>query len=107
VIFFHGAKTRIDGKVDSSRSRINNDFGKGFYCCESLEQSAMFVSNFPDSSLYAVDFNKEGLKSKSFDVNREWMSSESLLTKQIAAHLYFCGGLCIPTQLPEWIMVDF
>ena len=73
MIFFHGAKTRIDGKVDSSRSRINNDFGKGFYCCESLEQSAMFVSNFPDSSLYVVDFNKEGLKSKSFGVNREWM----------------------------------
>jgi len=73
AILFHGAKTQLDGKIDISRSRKNSDFGQGFYCGESLEQSAMFVSNFPESSLYIVDFNKEGLKSKSFSVDREWM----------------------------------
>lgn len=73
IILFHGAKTQIEGKLDINKSRKNNDFGQGFYCGESLEQSAMFVSNYPESSLYIVDFCKEGLKAKTFGVNREWM----------------------------------
>lgn len=73
VILFHGAKTKIEGKLDIGKSRKNNDFGQGFYCGESLEQSAMFVSTFPHSSLYILEFNKEGLKAKTFGVNREWM----------------------------------
>lgn len=73
IILFHGAKTHIEGELSLEKSRQNNDFGKGFYCGENLEQSAMFVSNFPDSSLYIVDFLKDGLRSKRFGVNREWM----------------------------------
>jgi len=72
-ILFHGAKTSIEGMLDIDKSRRNNDFGQGFYCGESLEQSAMFVSNYPASSLYILKFRKDGLKSKSFGVNREWM----------------------------------
>lgn len=73
VVLFHGAKTNIEGELSLLKSRVNNDFGPGFYCGESLEQSAMFVSNFPASSLYIVNFNKDGLTSKKFGVNREWM----------------------------------
>ncbi len=73
VVLFHGAKTNIEGELSLLKSRMNNDFGPGFYCGESLEQSAMFVSNYPSSSLYIVDFNKDSLKSKKFGVDREWM----------------------------------
>lgn len=73
IILFHGAKTQIEGELTIEKSKKNNDFGQGFYCGESLEQSAMFVANFPDSSLYIVDFFKGDLKARRFGVNREWM----------------------------------
>lgn len=73
VVLFHGAKTNIEGELNLQKSRYNNDFGQGFYCGESLEQSAMFVSNFPKSSLYIVNFDRTGLNCKKFKVDREWM----------------------------------
>lgn len=73
VLLFHGAKTRINGELNLEHSRKNNDFGQGFYCGENLEQSAMFVSNFPDSSLYMIKFNKKNLKGRIFGVTRDWM----------------------------------
>ncbi len=73
VLLFHGAKTGLDGRINIEKSRRNNDFGQGFYCGENLEQSAMFVSGFTDSSLYMLDFNKAGLKKRTFGVNRDWM----------------------------------
>lgn len=73
VLLFHGAKTEIVGELRIDCSKRNNDFGRGFYCGESLEQSAMFVSNFPDSSLYMLKFKRKGLKCKNFGVTREWM----------------------------------
>lgn len=72
-ILFHGAKTIIDGEITIEKSRRNNDFGRGFYCGESLEQSAMFVSNYSDSSLYIMDFDKTGLQSRIFGVSQDWM----------------------------------
>lgn len=72
-ILFHGAKTNIEGNLDIAKSRKNNDFGQGFYCGESLEQSAMFVSTYPNSSLYMIDFDKKGLRGKKYTVDREWM----------------------------------
>lgn len=72
-LLFHGAKTRIEGGLRLDCSKRKNDFGAGFYCGESLEQSAMFVSTFPSSSLYMLKFNSIGLNYKEFAVNREWM----------------------------------
>ncbi len=72
-LLFHGAKTRIEGGLRLDCSKRKNDFGAGFYCGESLEQSAMFVSTFPSSSLYMLKFNSIGLNCKEFAVNREWM----------------------------------
>lgn len=73
AVLFHGAKTNIEGELSLLKSRANNDFGQGLYCGESLEQSAMFVSNFPKSSLYIVNFDRSGLNCKKFRVDREWM----------------------------------
>lgn len=73
VLLFHGAKNIIEGPISVGKSRKNNDFGQGFYCGENLEQSAMFVSAFSNSSLYMLDFNREGLNYKKYNVDREWM----------------------------------
>ena len=73
VLLFHGAKTCIDGQVGLNYNKKINDFGNGFYCGESLEQSVMFVSAYPESSLYILRFTPEGLKPLRFEVNRDWM----------------------------------
>lgn len=73
ILLFHGAKTKLEGEIDIKKSKKNNDFGQGFYCGESLEQSAMFVAGYPESSLYMVEFDGTGLKKRVFRVNREWM----------------------------------
>ena len=73
AVLFHGAKTDIRGELSLDKSKPNHDFGRGFYCGESLEQSAMFVSGFPDSSLYIVGFNRKGLRSAQYKVDRDWM----------------------------------
>ena len=73
LLLFHGAKTRIDGALRTDRSKRRNDFGEGFYCGESLEQSAMFVATYPMSSLYMLKFNRTGLRGKALSVNTDWM----------------------------------
>lgn len=73
VLLFHGAKTKIEGALSLDYSKTKNDFGQGFYCGESLEQSAMFVASYPSSSLYMLKFNKTNLKAGTFGVNRDWM----------------------------------
>ncbi len=73
VILFHGAKSGIEGPLSLDRARKTNDFGQGFYCGESLEQSAMFVANYPSSSLYIVDFDASGLNGLRLGVEQDWM----------------------------------
>ncbi len=72
-LLFHGAKSKIDGKIDIHRGRHNNDFGQGFYAGESYEQAISFVSGFENSSIYYICFNDEHLKCKRYAVNQEWM----------------------------------
>lgn len=73
VLLFHGAKTKIDGDISLNYNKKINDFGNGFYCGESLEQSAMFVATHKNSSLYMLKFKPSNLKFKKFSVDREWM----------------------------------
>lgn len=72
-ILFHGAKTYIDGALSIEKAKEGNDFGKGFYCGESMEQSAMFVSGYPKSSLYILEFDPSGLNYVQLGVTRDWM----------------------------------
>lgn len=85
-ILFHGAKTYIDGALSVDRAREGNDFGRGFYCGESLEQSAMFVSGYPTSSLYIVDFDPMGLKYVQLGVTRDWMLMIAYFRKRLDAY---------------------
>jgi transcriptional regulator with XRE-family HTH domain len=72
-VLFHGAKNIIEGNIDIFHSRKNNDFGQGFYCGESFEQSALFVSGFENSSVYIIELNDSNLSSIEYKVNQEWM----------------------------------
>ena len=72
-MLFHGAKSTIVGNIDINKGRRNNDFGQGFYCGESYEQSASFVENFENSSVYYFSFDSSNLKCIKYEVNCEWM----------------------------------
>ena len=72
-LLFHGAKDEIEGDISVNKSRINNDFGKGFYTGESYGQAISFVSGFERPSVYYLDFNDSRLKCKRYEVNRDWM----------------------------------
>ena len=72
-LLFHGAKRAIEGEISPSKSRMNNDFGQGFYTGESYEQAVSFVSGFEKSSVYYLDFDDSNLKWKEYEVNQEWM----------------------------------
>lgn len=72
-VLFHGAKSIIDGNIDIEHSKNNNDYGKGFYCGESFEQSSLFVSGFDTSSVYIISFDPRNLSHIEYKVNQEWM----------------------------------
>ncbi|MBP3617947.1 MAG: DUF3990 domain-containing protein [Lachnospiraceae bacterium] len=86
VLLFHGAKTKIEGPLRTDCSKRRNDFGAGFYCGESLEQSAMFVTTYPASSLYMLTFDGTGLKGKEFGVSREWMLMIAHFRERLGAY---------------------
>ena len=74
-IIFHGSKSGITGAISLEYSGTENDFGPGFYCGESLEQSAMFIARHRKSSVYVIKFNTTGLKKTEYIVNLDWMLS--------------------------------
>lgn len=86
ALLFHGAKTDISGHISVEKSRRNNDFGQGFYCGESLEQSAMFVSNYPRASLYMLDFDKTGMQELRLGVEQDWMLMIAFFRGKLTAY---------------------
>ena len=72
-IIFHGSKSLIEGKISPDVGRLTNDFGRGFYCGESIEQTTSFVSKFLDSSIYIIEFVDDDLKYQKFNLDQEWM----------------------------------
>lgn len=73
-ILYHGAKSFLEGDITIEKSEPKKDFGKGFYLGETLLQSASFVSNYPNSSVYVIECQfSNDLKIKEFNVTREWM----------------------------------
>lgn len=72
-LLFHGAKSVINGPLSINKSRANNDFGRGFYTGESYGQAISFISGFDKSCVYFLDFDKNDLIGKKYEVNQEWM----------------------------------
>lgn len=78
VALYHGSKTGISGPLTLAASRADNDFGLGFYCGDSPEQSALFVARFPEPVLYCVAFDPAGLNATRFAVDQDWMLAIAL-----------------------------
>ncbi|WP_249029050.1 DUF3990 domain-containing protein [Tannockella kyphosi] len=72
-LLFHGSKNIVNGELSICVGRSNNDFGSGFYTGETYEQAVSFVSGYDNSSVYFLDFNRNGLKAKEYIVDQEWM----------------------------------
>ena len=86
LVLFHGAKNIIDGSIDINHSKNNNDFGKGFYCGESFEQSSLFVSGFDKSSVYIISFDPRNLSHIKYKVNQEWMLTIAYFRGRLKAY---------------------
>ena len=78
IPLFHGSKSGIAGAPTLGRSRPGNDFGPGFYCGESFQQSASFVARFRNSVCYYIAFDGKGLRGRSFEVDGDWMLAVAL-----------------------------
>ena len=86
LVLFHGAKNIINGGIDIDHSKSNNDFGKGFYCGESFEQSSLFVSGFDKSSVYIISFDPRNLSHIEYKVNQEWMLTIAYFRGRLKAY---------------------
>lgn len=83
ILLFHGSKTSIQGNISISKTKEDNDFGKGFYCGETLEQASTFVTTYKDSNVYMLAFDPKGLKSETFKIDRKWMLTIAYYRKTI------------------------
>lgn len=72
-LLFHGAKNTITFPLDLKYSKINNDFGMGFYLGETFEQASTYITNTLSKYVYAFSINTKNLKIEKFTVNTEWM----------------------------------
>ena len=88
-IIFHGSKLGIKGNISPHYGRLTNDFGKGFYCGESMEQSISYVAKFPKSSNYIICFDESNeLKRAVFNVDLEWMLAVAYFRERIDDYKY-------------------
>ena len=73
-VLFHSSKSNeINFPLDLSYSKLNNDFGVGFYLGENYKQAATYIANGNSVSVYAFNLNLNGLRIKKFNVDKEWM----------------------------------
>lgn len=72
-LLFHGAKNTINFPLDFQYSKKNNDFGKGFYLGENLEQASTYIANTTSKYVYSFFLDCKNLKIEKFSVNTEWM----------------------------------
>lgn len=74
VILFHGAKKSFSMPINFSvNSKINNDFGIGFYLGENFEQAANYISFIDMNMVYCFNLNLSNLNIYKFNVDTEWM----------------------------------
>lgn len=71
-ILFHGAKHEIN-EITSDGSRINCDFGKGFYTGETYDQALSFVCENKDATIYSFECDFTNLNIIEFNCSIEWM----------------------------------
>lgn len=76
IVLFHGAKKDFSMPIDiDHNSKLNNDFGKGFYLGENYEQAANYISTINKNKVYAFKMNTKNLKIYKYNVDNDWMIS--------------------------------
>lgn len=73
LLLYHGSKNEIKGLINIDKGKNNNDFGQGFYTGENYDQALSYISGYPYSNIYYIDFNNKGLKYLKYNVDQEWM----------------------------------
>ena len=71
-VLFHGSKNGLSD-ITVFGSRINCDFGNGFYLGQTYNQALSFVCDYDQASVYAFRYSPEGLKCVEFDCSFDWM----------------------------------
>lgn len=72
-LLYHGSKSGIIGDISLSYCNDNNDFGKGFYLGETLEQSSMFVASYPNKKIYSFGLYMKDLNVYEFKIDLDWL----------------------------------
>ena len=73
-ILFHGSKnSEFKFPIDFVHSKINNDFGIGFYLGETYKQAVTYIANGNASMIYSFKLDLSDLNVMQFVVNKEWM----------------------------------
>lgn len=86
-VVFHGSREGIQGSVSPDFSRRNLDFGKGFYCGESLEQAATFIAPFPKGFVYVYkEGDLDSCNILEMKVDEDWMLAVSYFRGQLEAY---------------------
>ena len=83
VVATHGSRTNIKGDIRVDVSGESNDFGNGFYIGEDIAQAGMWVGEEPNSSIYILTFDEEGLQKAQFNVSVDWMLAVCYYRNQI------------------------
>lgn len=86
TLLFHGSKSGIEGNLRLDASRRNTDFGQGFYCGETLDQAAMFVSDFDRACLYMIYLDSSDMTEKRFVVDQDWMLTIALFRGRLSEY---------------------
>ena len=71
-LLFHGSKRGLEN-ISIEGSRMNCDFGQGFYLGETYEQALSFVCENKQSSVYSFTCDLENLNILEFNCSLEWM----------------------------------
>lgn len=83
-VVFHGCRNEIKSPINPQLSRDKLDFGKGFYCGQSLKQAATFVSDYPRSLVYLyAEPGLDNLKTLKMQVEEDWMLAISYFRGQL------------------------
>ena len=71
-VLFHGSKYGLSD-ITVSGSRMNCDFGNGFYLGQTYSQALSFVCEYDRASVYSFKFSLDGLNCVKFDCSLDWM----------------------------------
>lgn len=71
VTLYHGSKSGLQGAI-APISRIQCDFGRGFYMGTDPDQPLTLVCNYPDARIYTLSVQLTGLKILDLEIGLEW-----------------------------------